>query len=65
MGKQRTFADKAAKSSIVKGNKCPECDTVRQPVLLVTSERSASTSSWKFNERRIQVCKCNEKEVYS
>jgi hypothetical protein len=41
------------------------CGTVYQPVLLVASERSASTNHWKFNERRVQVCKCNEKEVYA
>ena len=65
MAKQQTFADKAMKSQAAKGNKCPECGNVLQPVLLVASERSASTASWKFNERRVQVCKCNEEEVYS
>jgi hypothetical protein len=65
MAKQQSFADKAAKAALQKGTKCPVCGTVFQPVLLVSSERSGVTSSWKFNERRIQVCKCNEKQVYA
>ena len=63
MAKQQTFADKATKAALIKGSKCPVCGTVYQPILLVTSERSAA--NWKFNERRVQVCKCNEKQVYA
>jgi hypothetical protein len=65
MAKQQSFADKATKAAQQKGAKCPVCGTIRQPILLVSSERSSVTSTWKFNERRIQVCKCNEKEVYA
>ncbi|MBI4535865.1 MAG: hypothetical protein HY708_06270 [Ignavibacteriae bacterium] len=65
MAKQQTFADKAAKAGTMKGAKCPVCGTIYQPILMVSSERSKVTSSWKFNERRIQVCKCNEKQVYN
>lgn len=65
MAKQQTFADKAMKSAAAKGSKCPVCGTVYQPILMVTSERSATGIGWKFNERRVQVCKCNEKTVYS
>lgn len=65
MAKQQTFQDKAAKSAQVKGTKCPVCGTIYQPILLVSSERSKVGSGWKFNEKRVQVCKCNEKEVYA
>jgi uncharacterized OB-fold protein len=65
MAKQQTFADKAMKSAAMKGAKCPVCGTIYQPLLLVSSERSKVTASWKFNERRVQVCKCNEKQIYS
>jgi len=65
MAKQQSFADKAAKAHQMKGAKCPVCGTIYQPILMVSSERSKVASSWKFNERRVQVCKCNEKEVYS
>ncbi len=65
MAKQQTFADKATKAAAIKGSKCPVCGVIYQPVLMVSSERSRTTSSWKFNEHRVQVCKCNEKEVYA
>jgi uncharacterized OB-fold protein len=65
MAKLQTFADKAAKAAMMKGAKCPKCGEMFQPILMVTSERSSHSGAWKFNERRIQVCKCNEKKVYS
>lgn len=65
MAKQQSFADKATKASLMKGAKCPVCGTMFQPIKLISSERSSTGTSWKFNERRVQVCKCNEKEVYS
>ena len=64
MAKQHTFADKMSKIGAAKGAKCPVCDTVFQPILLVTSERSQVTKSWAFNERNVKVCKCNEKQIY-
>lgn len=65
MAKQQSFADKAAKAAAMKGSKCPVCGAIFQPILLVSSERSTVGSSVKFNERRVQVCKCNEKQVYA
>ena len=65
MAKQQSFADKATKAAMIKGAKCPVCGTIYQPILFVRSERSKGGPSWKFNERRVQVCKCNEKQVYS
>ncbi len=65
MAKQQSFADKATKAAAMKGAKCPVCGTVFQPIKLVTSEKSQTGQSWKFSERRVQVCKCNEKQIYS
>ncbi len=65
MAKTQSFADKVAKAALSRGTKCPVCGTIRQPVLLVKSERSAAAKTWRFNERRVQVCKCNEKEIYA
>ena len=65
MAKQQTFADKATKAAAMKGAKCPVCSAIYQPILMVTSEHSKAAGSWKFNERRVQVCKCNEKQVYA
>jgi uncharacterized OB-fold protein len=65
MAKQQSFADKATKAAQMKGAKCPVCGTVYQPIKLVSSERSKVGPSWKTSERMVQVCKCNEKEMYS
>ena len=64
MAKQQTFADKAAKAAAQPGKKCARCGAIKQPVLVVSSEPSRH-GSIRFNHRRVQVCKCNEKEVYS
>lgn len=65
MAKQQSFADKATKAAAMKGAKCLVCGAIYQPILMVTSERSDTSRSWKFNERRVQLCKCNEKEIYN
>lgn len=65
MAKQQTFADKAAKAAAMKGAKCPVCGEIFQPLLTVSSELSKVSGTWKFNERRVNVCKCNEKAVYA
>jgi len=64
MAKQQSFADKAAKAAMMKGSKCPKCGDIYQPILMVSSELSPK-ATWKFAERRVQVCKCNERQVYA
>ena len=63
MAKQQSFAEKATKGAKEKGVKCPKCHATKVPVLYVASERSIQ-GSVKFNQRRVQICKCNEKEIY-
>jgi uncharacterized C2H2 Zn-finger protein len=64
MAKQQDFAEKAKKATMEKGVKCPKCGTVKVPTLYVQSIRSAH-GSYRFNRTRIQVCKCNEKQVFA
>ncbi len=64
MAKGTSFAEKAAKAAGKRGHTCPECGQPLQTVKLVYSERSPIKDSWKFNQRFVSVCKCNEKEVY-
>lgn len=64
MAKQQDFAEKVKKSTQEKGVKCPKCGTVKVPMLSVQSVRSAH-NSYRFNRQRVQVCKCNEKEIYA
>lgn len=63
MAKQQSFAEKAAKGTKERGVKCPKCHTIKVPILYVASERSIH-GAVKFNQRRVAVCKCNEKEIY-
>ncbi len=65
MSKDKSFAAKVAKAAAGKGgNHCPKCGEVLNPVQLVVSEKSDIKNSWKFNQRFVSVCKCNEAEVY-
>jgi uncharacterized OB-fold protein len=62
MAKQTDFAEKAKKATAEKGSKCPKCGTVRVPTLYVNAVKT-SGGSYRFNRQRVQVCKCNEKEI--
>ncbi|MBP8976803.1 MAG: hypothetical protein KBG83_08815 [Bacteroidetes bacterium] len=62
MAKQTGFAEKVKKAGSERGVKCPKCGTVKIPTLYVQSVRSAN-GSYKFNKQRVQICKCNEKEI--
>jgi len=64
MAKTQTFAAKAAKAAAQPGKKCPKCGSIKQSVLHVNSEPSKH-GSIRFGHRRIQLCKCNEKEIFS
>jgi hypothetical protein len=63
MAKAKTFADKMAKSALDFHKHCSKCGEALNTIQLVVSERSATTGSWRFNEKYVGVCKCNEKEV--
>ena len=60
--KQRTFADKLRREKQVVH--CPKCGGAVQPIFHVKSEWSERTNSWKFKQKLVKVCKCNQKEVY-
>jgi hypothetical protein len=64
MAKQTDFAEKAKKASQEKGVKCPKCGSVKVPTLFVQSIRSAH-GSYRFNRSRVQICKCNEKQIFA
>lgn len=64
MAKQQDFAEKVKKASAEKGTKCPKCGTLRVPTAYVNSVKTGG-GSYRFNRSLVQVCKCNEKEVYA
>ena len=60
--KEKSFLSKVQKEKHI--IKCPVCNQPITPVLFVDSVRSEATGAWRFNERKIKLCKCNEKEVW-
>jgi ribosomal protein L34E len=61
MAKRQSFADKASKKIAV--TVCPVCNTPLEWVKLVDPTFSEAKKSWKFKDRQVGICKCNEKEV--
>jgi hypothetical protein len=59
--KQMTFAEKVKKEKHVVY--CPTCGGAKQPILYVESIKDDS-GSWKFRERNVNVCKCNQDRFY-
>ena len=64
MAKQQSLCIKAAKAGKEKGVKCPKCETIKQPLLVVQAIKNEKKGSTGFLKRRVAVCKCNEKEIY-
>lgn len=66
MAKDRSFIAKIAKALAQDGagDSCPECGETYDRVQLVVSEQQKTTGAWKFNQRFLRVCKCNQEEVY-
>lgn len=66
MGKKdRSFAAKVAKGAQEKSGKhCPECGELFNIVQVVSSVKS-EMDTWRFKEKYVGVCKCNQKEVYA
>jgi hypothetical protein len=67
MAKDRSFAAKVAKGAkdALKSRQCPTCGEIPNIVLLVQSEKKIVSPNWRFKEKFVSVCKCNEKEVYA
>ena len=64
MAKERSFAAKIAKSHAVSTNVCPVCGVAKSSVHYVKGMKNDEKGSWRFKERYVAVCKCNEKEIY-
>ncbi|MCD6417585.1 hypothetical protein J7M00_02225 [bacterium] len=60
--KQRTFADKIAKGTGPRGEKCPVCGEVIQAIMMVRPYKTEK-GTWRYRKMMVNVCKCNAKEV--
>ena len=62
MSKKQTFEDKLRKKA--PDQHCSVCDSSVQYVKQVKAVR-ADNGAWRYQERTVKVCKCNENEVYA
>ncbi|KPL19950.1 MAG: hypothetical protein AMJ92_00350 [candidate division Zixibacteria bacterium SM23_81] len=63
MAKDHSFAAKVARSTSKGQRNCPVCGGPIQTIRLVTSEISPR-NAYRFNQKMVNVCKCNSKEIY-
>ncbi len=63
MAKKQDFASKTSKM-VKHGKSCPVCDEFFTYVLASEMIASKKAGAYRFVERNVPVCKCNEKEIY-
>ena len=63
MAKVQSFADKMNKATQDHTTHCPKCGESYQTIQYITSEKSEKTDAWKFNQKFVGLCKCNEGEL--
>jgi hypothetical protein len=63
MAKGKSFMDKVAKASQDFTKHCPKCGESIMTVRLVTSEISDKTGAYRFKQKLVGLCRCNEKEI--
>jgi len=63
MAKGKTFADKVAKAGQDFHKHCAKCGEAITMIKLITSKQSEKTNAWRFNQKFIGICKCNENEI--
>jgi hypothetical protein len=63
MAKLKSFSDKMAKATLDFTQHCKKCGESIQTVKLITSEKSSKTKAWRFNQKFVGLCKCNENEI--
>jgi hypothetical protein len=63
MAKKQDFASKASKMA-KHGKTCPVCGEFFLYVRTVDMTTSKKEGAYRFAEKNVGVCKCNEKEIY-
>jgi hypothetical protein len=62
MAKVQSFADKMNKATHDFTSHCQKCGESFQTIKFINSEKSEKTDAWKFNQKFVGLCKCNEDE---
>lgn len=63
MAKIQSFADKVNKGTKDFTTHCPKCEESYTMIKLVSTEKSDKTDAYKFRERNVRMCKCNENDI--
>lgn len=63
MAKAKSFADKLAKKTQDFTTHCQTCGESLQAVKLVYAEKSDKSGDYRFKQRFVGMCKCNENEL--
>ena len=62
--KDRSFAAKAAKGKGGNANSCPVCGESFTAVKLSKTDKHETTGAYRFSDKIVKMCKCNEKEIF-
>ena len=65
MAKDRSFASKVAKSAGQGPNVCAECGQPRSQIKVIQSTPNPEKDSFRFKEKMVSMCKCNENDYLS
>ena len=63
MPKDRSFAAKVAKSQHLTQKHCQICGQELTSVKVIEAQKNPLKGSWRFKDKQLSVCKCNEKEI--
>jgi len=63
MAKERSFQAKVAKAQMAPQRQCKVCKEAIVSYQVVQTVKNAEKNSWRFKEKYVGVCKCNEKQV--
>ncbi|MBD3385029.1 hypothetical protein GF407_08885 [candidate division KSB1 bacterium] len=64
MAKDRSFSAKTSKSAQEGQRVCQQCGEAYTNVKVVQSVKKENSDHWRFKEKIVAMCKCNEQEYY-
>ena len=65
MAKDKSFASKVQRAGGGLNNHCATCDQPYVQLKVVESLKDETTKAYKFKERMVPICKCNESQYLS
>lgn len=62
--KDRSFAAKAKKTKGTGTSQCPVCGEHYTVIMLSKTVKSSISNAYRYSDRMVLTCKCNQKEVW-